>query len=353
MVRWLIILLWVCTAARAQEAGQALAVEVGQAVRVAHERSLAADGAVAARELAAVNAQVAGVSLAKLNADVGDRVQAGQVLALFDTATLKQELAQAQAQEARAQAALAQAKRNAARAGKLVQERAVSVSDSEQSASAQREAQAVLDGAVATRKLAQLRLGYAEVRAPVAGVVVSRPAQVGMTAGIGSPLFVLQVDGALEWQAQVSPEDGQRLKVGTPARVAVGTAEVGGRVRLFAPDADVQSRRVVVRVALDSHPDLRANLLLRGRFLLGKEAVWTIPAAALVREDGHDFVVLEEADNRVRRQALTLGERLGERVVVLDGLPQGARFVLRGGSFLQDGDVVRVVDGAPAAAGGG
>jgi len=31
--------------------------------------------------------------------------------------------------------------------------------------------------------------------------------------------------------------------------------------------------------------------------------------------------------------------------VVLDGLPQGARFVLRGGSFLQDGDVVRVVDG--------
>ena len=240
MVRWLIILLWVCTAARAQEAGQALAVEVGQAVRVAHERSLAADGVVAARELAAVNAQVAGVSLAKLNADVGDRVQAGQVLALFDTATLKQELAQAQAQEARAQAALAQAKRNAARAGKLVQERAVSVSDSEQSASAQREAQAVLDGAVAARKLAQLRLGYAEVRAPVAGVVVSRPAQVGMTAGIGSPLFVLQVDGALEWQAQVSPEDGQRLKVGTPARVTVGAAEVGGRVRLFAPDADAQ-----------------------------------------------------------------------------------------------------------------
>ena len=65
-----------------------------------------------------------------------------------------------------------------------------------------------------------------------------------------------------------------------------------------------------------------------------------IPAAALVREDGHDFVVLVEADNRVRRQALSLGERLGDRVVVLDGLPQGARFVLRGGSFLQDGDVV-------------
>ena len=216
MVRGLVFGMGLLLAALVQAQEQAaLAVEVAQAARVAHERSLAADGVVVARELAAVNAQVAGVSLARLEADIGDRVQAGQVLARFDAALLQQELAQAQAQEARAQAALAQAKRNAARAGKLVQERAVSVSDSEQLASAVREGQAALNGAVAARKLAQLRLGYAEVRAPVAGVVAARPAEVGMTAGVGSPLFVLQVDGALEWQAQVSPEDAQRLKVGT------------------------------------------------------------------------------------------------------------------------------------------
>ena len=164
-----------------------------------------------------------------------------------------------------------------------------------------------------------------------------------MTAGVGSPLFSLQVDGALEWRAQVSPEDAQRLKVGTPARVAVGAVAVPGRVRLFAPVADAQSRRVAVFVALDAHADLRANLLLRGQFLLGKEDVWTVPVSALVREDGQDFVVLVEAGNRVRRQALVLGERLGDRVVVQEGLPDGARFVLRSGSFLQDGDVVRVV----------
>ena len=309
MVRGLVFGMGLLLAALVQAQGQAaLAVEVAQAARVAHERSLAADGVVVARELAAVNAQVAGVSLARLEADIGDRVQAGQVLARFDAALLQQELAQAQAQEARAQAALAQAKRNAARAGKLVQERAVRVSESE-----------------------------------VAGVVAARPAEVGMTAGVGSPLFVLQVDGALEWQAQVSPEDAQRLKVGTPARVLVGEVAVPGRVRLFAPVADAQSRRVVVFVALERHADLRANLLLRGQFLFGKEEVWAVPVSALVREDGQDFVVLVEAGNRVRRQALVLGERLGDRVVVRDGLPEGARFVLRSGSFLQDGDVVRVV----------
>ena len=78
-----------------------------------------------------------------------------------------------------------------------------------------------------------------------------------------------------------------------------------------------------------------------------------MPVSALVREDGQDFVVLVDADSRVHRQVLSLGERLGDRVVVRDGLPEGARFVLRSGSFLQDGDVVRVVDGAPAAAASG
>ena len=102
MVRGLVFGMGLLLAALVQAQEQAaLAVEVAQAARVAHERSLAADGVVVARELAAVNAQVAGVSLARLEADIGDRVQAGQVLARFDAALLQQELAQAQAQEAR------------------------------------------------------------------------------------------------------------------------------------------------------------------------------------------------------------------------------------------------------------
>ena len=313
---WLPVFVAVSAGAQQEAAQAALAVELARAEQVSHERVIAADGEVVARELAAVNAQVSGVSLARLNADVGDRVQAGQVLARFDAVLLQQELAQAKAQEVRAEAALSQAKRNAARASRLVRERAVSVSDSEQFSTALREAQAAFDGAVAARKSAQLRLGYAEVRAPVAGVVVSRPAEVGMTAGIGSPLFVLQVDGALEWRAMVSPEDAARLQVGSPVRLRVGAALVAGKVRLFAPVADAASRRVVVFVSLAADAALRANLLLRGEFLLGKEAVWTVPASALVRDDGYVFVMVVDEGNRVRRQPLVPGERLGERVVV-------------------------------------
>ena len=55
------------------EEKSALTVQLGTPQRITHERTLAAEGEVAARELAAVNAQVAGVSLVQLKADVGDR----------------------------------------------------------------------------------------------------------------------------------------------------------------------------------------------------------------------------------------------------------------------------------------
>ena len=345
----LFFLAFLAAALRAQEAAPkvspALTVQLAAPARVTHERTLAAEGEVAARELAAVNAQVAGVSLVQLKADVGDRVQAGQVLARFDAAPLQQEVAQAQAAVNRAEAALAQAKRNAARARKLVKDSAFSVNDAEQLFTAERDAQAALDGAQAALRLAQLRLGYAQVRAPAAGIITARPAELGMTAAVGLPLFTVQVNGALEWRARVAPDAAASLRSGTVARLAAGGAAVSGRVRKLAPTADSATRLVTVFVDVPQEAPLRAGMFVRGAFALGEEAVLTVPVSAVVREDGYDLLVLVDGDHRAARRTVSLGERLGERVVVREGLAADARFVLRGGSFLQDGDVVRVVDG--------
>lgn len=327
------------------EVKSALTVQLGVPERITHERTLSAEGEVAVRELAAVNAQLAGVTLSQLKADVGDRVQAGQVLALFDAAPLQQEVAQAQAAVNRAQAVLAQAKRNAARARKLVKDSAFSVNDAEQLFTAERDAQATLDGAQAALRLAQLRLGYAQVRAPVAGVITARPAEVGMTAVVGLPLFTMQVNGALEWRARVAPDAAALLRPGMAAHLLAGDVAVSGRVRKLAPTVDAASRLATVFVDVPPDTGLRAGMFVRGAFALGEEAVLTVPASAVVREDGYDLLVLAGDDNRVARRTVLLGERIGERVVVREGLAADARFVLRGGSFLQDGDVVHVVGG--------
>ncbi|MDO4643760.1 MAG: efflux RND transporter periplasmic adaptor subunit [Cardiobacteriaceae bacterium] len=320
----------------------ALTVSVVTAQTMSHEVSLEADGTIEAGEIAVVNAQVAGVALARLMADVGDTVKQGQTLALFDTALLKQELAQAQASVTQAQAALKQAKSNVSRVRTLIKERAISVSDSEQLVTSEREAQARLDGAVAARDMAQLRLDYAQVRAPADGIIITRPAELGMTAAIGLPLFTEIVDGALEWQAQVNPEQASRLKVGIPVNVRVGDNVIPGKIRKFAPVTDPQSRQLTVFVAMQPHNALRAGMLVRGAFLLGQENVQTLPVSSLIREDGYDYVMLVDKDNRVKRQALSLGERIADRVVVREGLPAGAQVVERSASFLQDGDTVQI-----------
>ena len=306
------------------EEKSALTVQLGTPQRVTHERTLAAEGEVAARELAAVDAQVAGVSLAQLKADVGDRVQAGQVLALFDAAPLQQEVAQAQAAVNRAQAALAQAKRNAARARKLIKDSAFSVNDAEQLFTAERDGQAAL-------RLAQLRLGYAQVRAPAAGIITARPAELGMTAAIGLPLFTVQVNGALEWRARVAPDAAASLRSGTVAHLASGEAVVSGRVRKLAPTADAASRLVTVFVDVPQDAPLRAGMFVRGAFALGEEAVLTVPASAVVREDGYDLLVLVDGDNRASRRTVLLFPVVTMPVFLnLFGAAEKAFFVFKG-----------------------
>lgn len=349
--KYLLFLLFACgVRAIAEEAAEpaapekpVLTVAVVYPQPMTHAQTLAAEGEVAAREMAAVNAQVAGVALLKLHADVGDRVKAGEVLAEFDSTMIRHDLAQAKAAVARAEAAMKLAKTNAARARKLVKDKAMSQLDADQMISGEQEARAALDGALAARDAAQLRLDYAQVRAPVDGVVITRPAEVGMTAGVGLPLFTLMTGGALEWRAQVAALDVARLGVGTPVRLDLGEGQtVQGRVAKFAPVADARSRRVTVFVAMDGHALLRAGMFLRGEFVLGEAEVLTVPAAALVREDGYDYVMRVDAAGRVARERLALGARLGDRVVVESGITADARIVARGGAFLQDGDVVRV-----------
>lgn len=321
----------------------ALAVSVVRAQVRDVEEAFAAEGEVKPRETAAVNAQVAGVPLARIHANVGDWVKKGQVLAEFDAALLRHDAAKEEAALLRAQAALKLAAADAARAQKLAKDNAVSRADAQRSSAAKEQAQAAVAGAVAARDAARLRLEYAVVRAPVDGVVASRAAELGMTANVGLPLFTLLADGALEWHAQVAPENVARLSAGTPVRVRAGGKTADGRVVRFAPVADARSRLVTVFAALGQDAALRAGMLVRGEFLLGRRRVPVIPASALVREDGYDFVVLVGADGRAKRQALVLGARLDDWVAVEAGLPADADIVARGGSFLQDGDLVRVV----------
>jgi len=317
--------------------------------------TLAANGNLAAWQEALVGAEGSGLRIAEVLVNVGDRVRRGQVLARFDGGTLHAETAQAQAALAEAEAAAAEAANNAARARTLSQTGAMSASQINQYITAEATARARVAAARAQLQQQQVRLAQAAVHAPDDGVISARTATVGAVVGNGAELFRLIRKGRLEWRAEVTSAELGRITTGTRALVtATSGARMEGRVRMIGPTVDPQTRVAIVYVDVSPLPgpasgSARAGMFARGEFELGAAPALTVPQPAVVVREGFSYVFRVNPDNRVNQLKVQIGRIAGDRVQVLSGVTADMRLVASGGGFLNDGDLVRLVD-APASA---
>jgi RND family efflux transporter MFP subunit len=317
--------------------------------------TLAANGNLAAWQEASVGAEASGLRIAEVLANVGDRVRRGQVLARFATDGLRAETAQAQAALAEAEASAAEAANNAQRARTLQQTGAMSASQINQYITAEATARARVAAARAQLQQQQVRLSQGAVHAPDDGVISARAATVGAVVNNGTELFRLIRKGRLEWRAEVTSAELGRITAGTRALVtATSGARMEGRVRMIGPTVDPQSRIAIVYVDVNPLPgpaagSARAGMFARGEFDLGAAPALTVPQPAVVVREGFSYVFRVNPDNRVNQVKVDIGRIAGDRVQVLSGVTSDMRLVASGGGFLNDGDLVRVVD-APASA---
>lgn len=317
---------------------------------------LAANGNVAAWQEASVGAEAGGLRIAEVRVGVGDRVQAGQVLATFASATLQAESAQARASLAEAEAAAAEAAANAERARSLQATGALSASQINQYLTAEKTAQARVQAARAVFQAQSVRLTQSQVLAPDAGIISARNASVGQVVANGAELFRLIRQGRLEWRAEVTSSELGRIGPGTQALVtAASGARLEGRVRAIGATVDPQTRAALVYVDLKPLPgpasgSARAGMFARGEFDLGAIQALTVPQATLVMREGFSYVLRLNPDNRVSQVKVQAGRTVGERVEITGGLPADARIVATGAGFLNDGDLVRVVESNQATA---
>lgn len=313
--------------------------------------SVAANGSIAAWQEAIVGAEGAGLRLAEVRVNVGDRVRRGQVLATFAAALPQADLAQARAAVAEAEATLAEAGANAQRARDLQASGALSAQQINQFFTAERTAEARLQAQRALFQTQQLRLAQTQVLAPDDGVISARAATVGAVVGAGQELFRLIRQGRLEWRAEVASAELAALQPGMAVRVTpAGGQAVTGKLRIVAPTVDAATRNGLVYVDLPQPGTARAGMFARGDFQVGSTAALTLPQTAVLLRDGFSFVFQMEADNEVRQVKVAVGRRLGERIEITSGLDPAARVVATGAGFLGDGDTVRVVEAAPAVA---
>ena len=317
--------------------------------------TLSADGTINAKDVANVSAKVNGVAIERILVEEGQRVKAGQILAVFDTDAMEQQVLQAEADVAEAEATLANATADAARVLPLIDIDAISKQEADRYRTAKLQAQASLQASKARLSTQRLSVNNANVVAPVSGIISEKMAEVGMVAG-GDPLFTIIKGGILEWRADIDPKLIGEVNVGTPVQVNLpGGDSVMGKVSRIAPTAD-NNRQITIYASLAANAKVRAGMYQTGEFLLGSSSAQTVPNSAIVSNDGYDYVMLvtnistKDGKNghnigRIKQQRVTLGERFGDSIMLTEPLPAESRLVKQGGSFLNNGDLVRVVDG--------
>jgi RND family efflux transporter MFP subunit len=328
----------------AAEPKPVMTVSVTEPQRETLPITLLANGNVSAWQEASVGAEVNGLRLAQVMVNVGDAVKKGQTLATFTTDTARADILQSQASVVQAEAAYLNAKADADRARSIQDSGALAASQIAQYLTQEKVGKAQWEAAKALLSATEIRLGNTTVTAPDDGLISARSATVGAVVGAGQELFRLIRQGRMEWRAEVTASEVGRIRVGQQVRLTLATGtELDGQVRAIAPSASETTRNILVYVDLPRHNDLKAGTFARGSFALGQSETLTVPTPAIVVRDGNNFVFVVGADNKVAARQVRTGRRVGERVEVVEGLQVADRVAVQGAGFLNDGDLVKVV----------
>ena len=288
-------------------------------------------------------------------ADIGERVKAGQTLAVIDGPDLDQELNQARANLGQARANLEIARISADRWKDLGAQHAVAQQDVDQKAAdfAPRDAD-VRAAQANVDRLTQLK-DYQNVTAPYDGVVTARNAQVGalINAGSGAEIYHVAQTDVLRIYANVPQRYVRSISPGLPVEILIPefpNETFHGKVVRFAGALDSASRTLLTEVQIrNSDGRLLPGMFGQVRFKLkGVEPAIILPSnAAIIRAEG-TLVATIDPGNRIRLVPVKLGRDFGTEIEILGGIVRGARVVSNPRDSLTDGLLVEPV--APPAA---
>ena len=294
-----------------------------------------------------------GGKIARIYVEAGDRVAKGQLLAELETESIRLQLKQAEAGVSVAEASYADALRNKERMDRLIKESAVSEQQREKIQLAFDAAAAQLEQARAALNLARHALDVSLMKAPFAGVVASKNAEVGdvinpMMGGFGGGaggVLTLMDYATIKLAVAISGEDIGRIRKGQEAVLRIGSLpgrEFRGTVRVVNLTADPLNKKFGVEVYV-ANPDA---VLRPGTFgdlvfeVESHENALVVPQSAILE---NAYVFVAEGGKAVRKD-VKLGIQNTTMIEVLAGLKDGESVVVVGNYGLEDGAAVQVLE---------
>lgn len=328
-----------------------------------------------------LHAKVSGY-VRRINVDIGDRVRNGQVIATLEVPELNAQVAAAQAQIrqsgseiARAQSGVALAEADYAslhaaytrlsEASKL-RPGLIAAQELDDARGKDQNAEAKINVAKSALEAAKEQLGisqaesqrvkslqdYSVVTAPFTGVVTMRYADVGSLIQAGTtsdtqsmPVVKLAQSDVLRLRMPVPEGDVPFIRTGGDVQIKLQATgkTISGKIIRFARELTTSTRTMLVEVDVPN-PDLMLSTGMTAEATIVLEAqtnILTVPAGALLKGDGHAYVLVVDSANKVQRVPVVVGIKGPDRVEITQGLTENESVIVSGQGNYHAGQIVR------------
>jgi RND family efflux transporter MFP subunit len=288
------------------------------------------------------------------NIDQGDWVKQGTVLAQVQQQDYLDKVQQAKAQVAGYQAELDKAKLTFDRVSALYASQSATKPDFDSAQAQLSSSQASVTAAQAQLSQANVALGYAALKAPFDGWIVSRNVDVGTLVGPATNGFALADTRTVKAVFGIPDISMSKVRLGQHLSILTDTypRPYSGRVSAISPAADPKSRVFSVEVTVDNPRNqlksgMVASLAIDGSTL--PQNVLAVPLAAVMRNPGHAegyaVMVAEGGGDHetARLRPVEVGDVYGNMIAAKGGLNAGDMVITTGAALVRDGEKVRVI----------
>jgi RND family efflux transporter MFP subunit len=312
-------------------------------------------GTTRAKATSVLGARTTGTVLS-INVKEGNRVKAGQLLAVLDDSDAAQRVAAAESGYKEALKALDEAQQNRIladvtfkRYSNLSHEKVISQQEMDQIETQKRVADLshervgeTVNRARAQLEEARINRSFTRINAPHEGVVIEKRIEQGSLATPGSPLFVLEDDSLFKIEAYVDERLAGKVKVGMPITIlfAGESKAIAGTIGEIIQAVDPATRTFLVKAYLKG-PSLRSGLYAKIRIAYGKKKALLIPAAAVVEKGVLTGVYVVDSQGIMTYRIMKTGQKYGDEIEVVSGIKPGERIAVAGLEHATDGGVVK------------
>ncbi len=334
-------------------------VEVAAVKPIKLKNEVYAIGRLASKQEVKLSFKTGGL-IKRINANEGQTVAAGTILAELDMEEINAQVQQASVGQQQAEIQLKSAQlmvekleRDFTAVKALYEDKVATLTELKDTKSALDNAKNQVEAARTGmrfsdegQKIAKYNQRLSKITAPTAGIILKRLSEPNEIVGPGAPIFIFgSKNDALVLKASVTDKDIVHLNLGNSASVkfdAYPDRLFNGKISEIAGIADPYTGTYEIEIALD-----RSTAKLLSGFIgeasisssVNRE-ILSIPINAMLNANGSKAKVLVVEDGVVRSKNIRIGSIQGEALVVLDGLSAGDLVITRGANYVATNDSV-------------